>query len=86
MTPHTKALAKAVTWRVVGTADTVFWSYLITGSLKWAGSIGLCELLTKSLYYYLHERIWGFEWRRRPKAAAEAARFALAGQNREDAA
>jgi uncharacterized membrane protein len=70
---------------MVGTADTVFWSYLITGSLKWAGSIGLCELITKSLFYYLHERVWSFEWRR-ARVASGGARFTSAGIEREDAA
>jgi uncharacterized membrane protein len=85
MSPHRKALAKAVTWRIVGTADTVFWSYLITGSLKWAGSIGFCELITKSLYYYLHERIWNFE-RKRSKSVPSEPRYALADRESEDAA
>ena len=52
------ALLKALTWRVVATADTFLLSYLITGSIRWAGSIGLAEFATKFLLYYLHERAW----------------------------
>lgn len=85
MNPHRKALAKAITWRIVGSADTVLWSYLITGSLKWAGSIGLCELITKSLFYYLHERVWSLEWKR-SKAVSDEARYASDGQDRKSAA
>lgn len=51
-------LLKALTWRVVATADTFLLSYLITGSIRWAGSIGLAEFATKFLLYYLHERAW----------------------------
>lgn len=38
--------------------DTVVISYLITGQLRWALSIGFVELFTKVGLYYLHERVW----------------------------
>ncbi|WP_339612110.1 DUF2061 domain-containing protein [uncultured Planktosalinus sp.] len=51
-------LAKTVTWRVVGTMDTMLISWLITGN-PWIGvQIGVAELLTKMLLYYVHERVW----------------------------
>jgi uncharacterized membrane protein len=53
-----RSLAKAISWRVTGTLDTIFISFLVTGKLKAAVSIGLVELGTKILLYYLHERIW----------------------------
>lgn len=55
---HTRSLAKAISWRVTGTLDTVLISYLITGKVKWALSIGFVELFTKVFLYYVHERIW----------------------------
>lgn len=85
MSSRKKSLAKTVTWRLLGTADTVMWSYLITGSLKWAGTIGLCELTTKVLLYYLHERAWSFEWWR-PNTVSGPAQFALAVHEDEDTA
>jgi uncharacterized membrane protein len=33
-------------------------SYIITGSLEAAFSIGLVEVVTKMGLYYVHERIW----------------------------
>ena len=33
-------------------------SYVITGNLKIAASIGFIEVFTKMILYYLHERIW----------------------------
>lgn len=53
-----RSLLKAVSWRVTGTLDTVFISYLITGRLTLALSIGAVELCTKTGLYYLHERVW----------------------------
>jgi len=55
---HYRSLVKAVSWRVTGTFDTVLISYLITGQIRWALSIGFVELFTKVALYYLHERIW----------------------------
>lgn len=55
---HLRSLVKAVTWRITGTLDTMIISFLITGKLKWAISIGLVEVFTKMFLYYLHERLW----------------------------
>ena len=60
---HQRALAKAVSWRVVGTADTFLWSWLITHHPVAAGTIASLETLTKILLFYLHERVWRlFHW------------------------
>ena len=53
-----KSLAKTVSWRIVGTLDTMIISYLITGELATAFSIGSIEVFTKMILYYFHERIW----------------------------
>ena len=61
---HLRSFAKAVSWRIVGSADTLVLSYLVTGNLVWAGSIVGLEAFTKVALYYLHERIWRrFHWR-----------------------
>ena len=53
-----RSLTKAVSWRMTGTVDTVLISYLITGKIRWALSIGFVELFTKVALYYFHERLW----------------------------
>ena len=53
-----RALAKAVTWRVVGTTDTFVWALLITHKPVSAAMIGGAEVFTKIFLYYLHERLW----------------------------
>lgn len=53
-----RSLIKGITWRVLGTMDTLVLSYLITGEKKAAFSIAGFELVTKFILYYIHERAW----------------------------
>jgi uncharacterized membrane protein len=53
-----RSLAKTISWRIIGTIDTVLISWLITRTLSLAFSIGLVELVTKMVLYFFHERFW----------------------------
>ena len=53
-----RSVAKAFSWRITGTVDTILISWLITHKLHVAISIGFVELFTKLALYYFHERIW----------------------------
>ncbi len=53
-----RSIAKSVSWRIVGTLDTILISWIVTGTLSLAFSIGLIELVTKMVLYFFHERIW----------------------------
>ena len=55
---HKRSVVKGTTWRVIGTLDTIFLSFLFTGIIGKALKIGGIELFTKILLFYLHERIW----------------------------
>jgi len=55
---HKRSLLKALSWRTLGTLDTFVLSWIITGSVNFAAAIGSIELLTKSILYYAHERVW----------------------------
>ena len=55
---HARAVAKGVTWRIIGTLDTFLWSWLITHEPIKAGSIASTEVFTKIALFYLHERLW----------------------------
>ena len=62
-------LAKSVTWRIVGTIDTVILAWIVTGNPLTGLKIGVVEIFTKMLLYYFHERAWykldyGLEQRR----------------------
>ena len=51
-------IAKTFTWRIVGTLDTIALAWLITGDAIAGLQIGVLELVTKFILYYLHERAW----------------------------
>lgn len=53
-----KSLLKTISWRILGTLDTMVISYIITGNLSVAFSIGSIEVVTKMILYYIHERVW----------------------------
>ena len=52
------SLLKTLSWRIIGTIDTMLISYMLTGKLDIAMSIGGIEVVSKMLLYYLHERAW----------------------------
>jgi uncharacterized membrane protein len=51
-------IAKAFTWRFVGTIDTIILSWIISGNPLTGLKIGFAEVATKMILYYLHERVW----------------------------
>ena len=51
-------ILKTITWRIVGTLDTMALGWIITGSPLVGLKIGALELVTKFVLYYLHERVW----------------------------
>ncbi len=53
-----RSIAKAVSWRVVGTLDTLIVSYVLTGEIALATSIASIDFVTKMILYFFHERIW----------------------------
>lgn len=58
-----RSLLKTISWRLIGTIDTIFISWIITGTLTLAFSIGAIELVSKMLLYFFHERLWNkIEW------------------------
>ncbi len=55
---YKRHLAKTVTWRIVGTLDTILLSWLITGNPMTGLKIGFAEVITKMVLYFFHERLW----------------------------
>ncbi len=53
-----RSIIKTISWRALGTLDTIVISFFITGSFGMAASIGAIELITKMILYYFHERAW----------------------------
>jgi uncharacterized membrane protein len=54
----TRSILKTLSWRIVGTLDTMFLGWIITGDATVGLKIGALELVTKFVLYYFHERIW----------------------------
>lgn len=52
------SMLKSISWRIVGTLDTILISFILTGKISLALSIGGIEVLTKMTLYYFHERAW----------------------------
>lgn len=55
---YKRHIAKTLTWRLVGTLDTILLSWLITGNPFTGIKIGFAESITKMILYFLHERFW----------------------------
>jgi uncharacterized membrane protein len=53
-----RALAKAVSWRLLGTIGTSTLVYLFTGRWDLALTIGGAEGVAKIGLYFIHERLW----------------------------
>ncbi len=53
-----RSIVKTISWRTIGTIDTIVISFLVTGKLDFAVTIGGIELFTKMVLYYFHERSW----------------------------
>ena len=58
MVSYKSHVAKTISWRVIGTLDTIILSGIITGSWEVGMAIGGVELITKMILYFLHERAW----------------------------
>jgi uncharacterized membrane protein len=70
---HMRSLVKGVSWRAVGTMDTIVVSYFITGHWFNSLKIGGLEIFSKITLYYLHERVWAMiKWGRIFTVAAPA--------------
>lgn len=58
MISYKRHLLKTITWRIIGTIDTILIAGLITGDWSIGLSVGGIELVSKTVLYYLHERGW----------------------------
>ena len=49
---------KAITWRLLGSIDTILLASVISGNMIIGFKIGFTEVITKTILYYFHERVW----------------------------
>ena len=58
MVQKKRHIAKTVTWRIIATTTTVFFTWVVTNDWSIATSVGAFNVFVKSGLYYFHERIW----------------------------
>ena len=51
-------IAKTISWRIIGTLDTLFFSWYLSGDVEKGISISAYTIITKMIWYYIHERVW----------------------------
>ena len=51
-------IIKTFSWRGIGTIDTLFFGWLITGSPLTGLKIGGAETVSKMILYFGHEKLW----------------------------
>lgn len=57
-TDKVRHLLKAISWRTIGTIDTMILGWIISGNPMTGVKIGAVEVFTKIFLYYAHERVW----------------------------
>lgn len=58
METHARSIAKAVSYRVLGSGSTVGIFFLISGNIKLSLGAGALDTVVKLAIYFLHERLW----------------------------
>jgi uncharacterized membrane protein len=53
-----RSLVKTVSWRITGSGATFGISYMISGNIVVAGSIAIIQLVSNTILYFIHERVW----------------------------
>lgn len=55
---HTRSVAKALSWRILGTMATTLLVFIFTRKWSVSLAVGGVEFLSKIGLFWLHERIW----------------------------
>ena len=53
-----RSIAKTISWRLTGSSATFLIAYMLTGNFAIAGVIGVIQMITNTILYYAHERLW----------------------------
>jgi adenylylsulfate kinase len=55
---HARSVAKAVTWRILGTVTTSVLVFVFTRRLTLSLAVGALEFVSKIALFWFHERVW----------------------------
>ena len=67
MESNTRSLAKAFSYRLLGSAVTAIVVLIFTGKPAMSAGVGALDMILKIALYFLHERIWNHISFGRPK-------------------
>jgi uncharacterized membrane protein len=63
---HKRTFVKTISWRLTGSGATFLIAFLLIGNIAVAGTIGMVQLVTNTILYYVHERLWNnIHWGRK---------------------
>jgi uncharacterized membrane protein len=61
-----RSIVKTVSWRITGSTATFAIAYILTGDVAVAGVIGVTQMISNTVLYYGHERVWNnINWGRK---------------------
>jgi uncharacterized membrane protein len=55
---HQRSILKSVSFRILATITTIALVVIFTGEILLALEIGVVEVISKLILYYVHERFW----------------------------
>ena len=55
---HKRSISKTITWRIIATVTTIVVIYIWTKNLYISLASGIVANLLKTIFYYIHERLW----------------------------
>ena len=58
MDSHSRSIAKAISYRVLGSLTTALVFLILTDNWKLSASAGVIDSVLKIGLYFLHERVW----------------------------
>lgn len=58
MDTHGRSFLKTISWRITATIITATVTFLFTGRLDFAVTVGLGDTFVKFFLYFAHERMW----------------------------
>ena len=60
METHSRSIAKAVSYRLLGSMVTGGIVYFFSGDVRISAGVGAIDVVAKIGLYFLHERLWNY--------------------------
>jgi uncharacterized membrane protein len=58
MDSNTRSIAKAISYRLLGSTGTALLVFLFSGDVTTSVGVGAIDMVLKIALYYVHERLW----------------------------